>query len=222
MPWYVNAGGTVTVPDVTGMQMSQAKEVLDTLGLQLQLGGMKPSKLAVNTVLAQNPEAGMPVKHGRRIYLVVSGGVEKATVPDLRGHSLREAQFMLERSGFRLGGVSTDTSSELPQNVVISQSLLPDEVANNGAAVSLVVSAGGMSADQVSVPNLVGRPLSEAQRLITNSNLTLGKITFQPSRKLVPNTVLEQYPRSQEIVSKGTRVDLFVSSASNQQQGPEN
>lgn len=222
MPWYVNDGGTVTVPDLSGLNDFEAKHVLDTLGLQFELGGTKVSKLAPNTVLSQNPEAGVVAKHGRRVYLVLSGGVEKATVPDLRGHSQREAQFMLERAGFRLGNVTSDTSSEFPQNVVMSQSVSPNSSIPTGTAISISVSAGAISSGEVSVPDLVGRPLSEAQKTVLTSSLVLGRITFQPSVKLVPNTVLGQYPRAQEVVPKGSRVDLFVSSIANAKEGPEN
>ncbi len=222
MPWYVHDGGTVTVPDVVGMDSSEGRAVLDTAGLQFELGGSKSSKLPPNTILAQNPEAGSVVKHGRRIYMILSGGTEKVQVPNLVGHSQREAQFMLERIGFRLGTVTADSSSEYPQNVVMSQSIQPGSKVTTGSAISMVVSSGPVEAGEVSVPNLVGRPLSEAQRLILNANLVLGKISFQPSKKLVPNTVLEQYPRAKDIVPKGPAVNLFVSSIASQTQGPEN
>ena len=222
MPWYVNDGGTVTVPDLDGMNAVQARQVLDTLGLHFQLGGTKPSKLAPNTVLTQNPEAGVLVKHGRRIYIEVSGGAEKASVPDLQGHSRREAEFMIERAGFRIGTVTSDSSSQFPQNVVMSQSIAPNTEAMTGTTISVVVSTGAPLAGEVTVPDLVGKPLSEAQKLISNSGLVLGKITFQPNTKLVPNTVLEQYPRANETTTRGTHVDLFVSSIANKKQGMEN
>ncbi len=222
MPWYVEGGGIVTVPDVVGMKDSAARTVLDTAGLQLEIGGTKSSKLAPNTILSQNPEAGSIVKRGRRVYMILSGGTERVQVPNLIGHSQREAQFMLERLGFRLGNVTSDSSSEYPLNVVMSQSLQPGGMANTSSAISIEVSSGPVEAGEVSVPDLVGKPLSEAQRLILNSNLVLGKISFQPSKKLVPNTVLEQYPRSNDIVPKGTAINLFVSSIQTQTQGPEN
>jgi serine/threonine-protein kinase len=221
MPWYVNDGGTVTVPDLSGMNEAEARHALDTLGLQFQLGGIKASKLAPNTVLSQNPEAGVVVKHGRRIYLVLSGSTEKTAVPDLQGHTQREAQFMLERAGFRLGSITSDSSSEFPQNVVMSQSIPPNTMAISGTAVSMVVSSGVPVAGEISVPDVVGKPLSEAQRIISNSGLVLGKITFQPSSKLVPNTVLEQYPRANETAASGAHVDLFVSSVARPKQGLE-
>ncbi len=222
MPWYVNDGGTVTVPDLSGMNETDARHVLDTLGLQFQLGGTKISKLSPNTVLAQNPEAGMIVKNGRRVYLVVSGGFEKALVPDLQGHSQREAQFMLERAGFRLGSVTMDSSSVFPQNVVMSQSISPNTSSVSGTPISIVVSSGIPLAGTLTIPDLVGKPLSDAQRIILSSGFILGKITFQSSTKLVPNTVLEQYPRANETSARGTHIDLFVSSISNQKQGLEN
>ncbi len=222
MPWYVRDGGIVKVPDVVGMKASEAKTVLDTTGLHFELGGTQASKVPPNTVLSQNPEANSIVKHGRRIYLVVSGGAEKVEVPNLIGHTQREAQFMLQRVGFRVGMISADSSSEYPQNVVMTQSVKPGSMLATGTPVSIVVSSGPVEAGEVSVPNLVGRPLSEAQKLILNSNLVLGNITFQPSKKLVPNTVLEQYPRAKDIVPKGTAVNLYVSSIPSQNQGPAN
>ncbi len=222
MPWYVNDGGTVTVPDLSGMEAGQAKQILDTLGLQYELGGTKESKLAPNTVLTQNPDSGTVVKRGRRIYLIVSGGVGKASVPDLHGHTQLEAQFMLERAGFRLGEVTSDTSTEFPPNVVMSQSVSPNAMVPVGSSVSIVVSTAAPSADQIAVPDFVGQPLSVAQKEILNSGLILGNISFQSSTRLVPNTVLEQYPRPGEIVPKGNRIDLFVSSIANQHNRPEN
>ena len=222
MPWYVHDGGTVKVPDVVGMDSSEAKMVLDTTGLQFEPGGTQSSKLPLSTVLSQNPDAGSTVKHGRRVYLVMSGGAEKVQVPNLIGHSQREAQFMLERVGFKVGAVTSDSSSEFPQNVVMTQSVPPGGMLATGTRISMVVSSGPVEEGEVAVPNLVGRPLAEAQRLILNSNLLLGKITFQPSTKLVPNTVLEQYPRAKDVVPKGTAINLYVSSITTQSQGPEN
>ncbi len=222
MPWYVNDGGTVTVPDLSGMNDVGAKHALDSLGLQFQLSGTKASKLAPNTVLAQNPEAGVLVKHGRRIYLVLSGSVEKAAIPDLQGHTQREAQFMLDRAGFKLGSVTADSSSQFPQNVVMSQSIPPNTIMTTGTLVAVVVSSGVPVAGEVSVPDLIGKPLVEAQKIISNSGFVLGKITFQSSTKLLPNTVLEQYPRPSESAAKGSHIDLFVSSISNQKQILEN
>lgn len=216
MPWYVNGGGIVVVPDLRGKTVQQAKTILDSMDLQLEIGGTKSSKLPPNTILTQNPEASDSVKHGRRIYVIVSGGVQLTTVPNLLGHSQREAQFMLERAGLELGNVSSDSSSEFPQNVVMSQSIQPGAKVPQGTFVSVVISMGVVGPNEVSTPDVVGRPLSEAQRILTGAGLSIGKITFQPSSKLVPNTVLEQYPRPQEVVPKGTNVNLFVSSISPQ------
>ncbi len=221
MPWYVHDGGTVVVPDVVGMQASEAKVALDTAGLQFEKGSTESSALAINTVLSQNPDARSTVKRGRRVYLVLSGGVEKVSVPDLRGHSERESEFMLERVGLLVGQITTDSSSDFPANIVMSQSVPPNTQVSAGSQVSLIVSSGEVMPGEVSVPDLVGKPLSEAQRLIFTSGLSLGKIAFRPNNRLVPNTVLEQYPRSQDVVPKGTSINLYVSELPNQNGPPQ-
>ncbi|MCL5021370.1 MAG: PASTA domain-containing protein [Bacteroidetes bacterium] len=221
MPWYVRDGGTVRVPDVVGMHASEAKVALDTSGVQFEMGSTESSREPINTVLSQNPEGHSIVKRGRRVYVVLSAGVEKASVPDLRGHSEREAQFMLERAGLVVGTITYDSSSNFPANVVMSQTVPPNASIPNGSAVSLVVSSGAVLAGEVSVPDLVGHPLPEAQRLLFTSGLALGKVVFQPNSRLVPNTVLEQYPRSHAIVAKGTSINLYVSALPNQTGPPQ-
>jgi beta-lactam-binding protein with PASTA domain len=38
----------------------------------------------------------------------------------------------------------------------------------------------------------------------------VGNITYQLSYELIPNTVVEQFPRAGETVTGGQKVDLFV------------
>jgi len=106
--------------------------------------------------------------------------------------------------------------------VVMSQSVAPNTMAPTETSISIVVSTAAPSAGQMSMPDFAGQPLAVAQKEILNSGLVLGRISFQANTKLVPNTVLEQYPRAGEIISRGSKVDLFVSSISNQRNGPEN
>jgi beta-lactam-binding protein with PASTA domain len=44
--------------------------------------------------------------------------------------------------------------------------------------------------------------------------LTIGKINYQPSSTLLPNTILDQYPSGGNLLSPGDVVDLFVTKPS--------
>jgi serine/threonine-protein kinase len=62
----------------------------------------------------------------------------------------------------------------------------------------------------VLVPNTVGKTVSEAERILTSAGLKPGNVTYRQSYELIPNTVVEQFPRAGETAQAGQNVDLFV------------
>jgi beta-lactam-binding protein with PASTA domain len=160
-------------------------------------------------VINQNPQGGAVVKHGRRVYLTMSGGEALVSVPSLRGRSTRDAKFALDRFGLRLGGINYATSSNFPENTIMEQSVAPDTKVNRGTVVSVTVSSG-RETRQIEVPQLVGKSTTEAEKLLLGAHLKVGNITFQPSFDLLPNTVVDQFPRSGEMVNEDQAVDLFI------------
>src|SRR5271157_1993203 len=106
LPLYVNHGGTLIVPDVVGMPEADALHILDSLNLEPRKGDVHPDKdYPEGYVVAQNPVPQQIVKPRRRIYLTISGGEQLAVVPELKGRSLRDTKFALDRSGLKLGPV---------------------------------------------------------------------------------------------------------------------
>jgi beta-lactam-binding protein with PASTA domain len=70
--------------------------------------------------------------------------------------------------------------------------------------------------DSLVVPSVVGKPLNEAEKVLTQKGFKVGSITYQINADLLPNTVIDQLPRMNEVVSFGKSVDLFIA------QAPEN
>lgn len=210
LPLYVNHGGTLIVPNVTGLAVADAKNALAGAGLQPVEAETRPDPdLPVGTVTYQNPPAQTIVKHGRRIYLTVSGGEVLVEVPQLRGRSMREAKFALERYGLKLGTVAFAPSDQFPENTISGQTISPDSKITRGSKVGIIVSSGN-AAGGVTIPSVVGKTVAEAERIFQGAGLTLGNVSYQLSSELVPNTVVEQFPRAGETVPVGKKVDLFV------------
>jgi eukaryotic-like serine/threonine-protein kinase len=211
LPLYVNHGGTLTVPSVSGLPLADAKALLEGAGLQPVEADTRPDPdRPTGTVIYQNPAPQALVKHGRRVYLTVSGGESIVVVPQLRGRSMRDAKFALERYGLQLGSINFEPSTLYPENTIIAQSLGADSRIGRGARVNITVSSGGGSGTGISVPNVVGRTVNEAEKILQSQGLNVGNITFQLSYELIPNTVVEQFPRAGESVTGGQKIDLFV------------
>lgn len=210
MPWYVNHGETLRVPVVVGLPLDSARRALQDSGFVPIESDTRPDAQApVGTVVGQNPDAGAVVKNGRRVYLTISGGEVQVIMPALRGRSVRDAKFTLERSGLRIGDVEYTASEAYPENTIVDQSIQPSMKVPKGTDVRVVVSRG-RELQEMTVLDFTGKTLTEAQRLIGRQGLKLGNITYQASFDLVPNTVVDQFPRGGESVQAGQAVDLFV------------
>jgi beta-lactam-binding protein with PASTA domain len=211
LPLYVSHGGTQSVPSVSGLPIADARAQLEAAGLQPVEADTRPDPdRPSGTVIYQNPAPPALVKHGRRVYLTVSGGEALVPVPQLRGRSMRDAKFALERNGLQLGSMNFEPSTLYPENTIVAQSLSAESRIGRGTRVNITVSSGGGSGTGISVPNIVGRTVNEAEKILQAQGLNVGNITYQLSYELIPNTVVEQFPRAGETVTGGQKVDLFV------------
>jgi beta-lactam-binding protein with PASTA domain len=210
MPAIVQKDAITTIPNVIGSKKIDAFEILLTRGLKpIESETRKDEKYPFGTVTAQNPSPGTDVKVGRGVYLTISGGETQISMPLLVGRSIRDATFALERFRLQLGNVQYQTSPDVPENVVISQSVDEGSYVSIGATIDVVVSLGS-STDKVPVPDLIRKSLSEAETKILKVGLQVGVITQQTNQTLLPNTVIDQFPRAGELVIKGRNIDLFI------------
>lgn len=210
MPWYVRSDATETVPDVVGMKLDDAAEYLTNNGFNPHKADERfDQRYPKGTVVIQNPPPDAIVKPGRRVYLIVSSGEQLVEVPAVRWRSVREARFTLERMGLNMGNITYEMSSLYPENTIIEQGIEPGTEVPRGSRINVVVSQGS-EADKVMVPELVGKSLSEAQRLLHQRGLRIGNITHQPIPDLLPNTIVQQYPHPGDRIPRSQNVDIFI------------
>jgi eukaryotic-like serine/threonine-protein kinase len=200
MPRYVQQGKTTTVPNVVGKTLEAAVQELAAVGLPGKKADTRTDKqYPEGTVVVQNPPAGSEVKFGRGIYLTVSGGEPLVVVPGLRGKTLRDATFALEGVGLVLGAARYEVSEEYPQGTIIDQDTPENTKVPSGRVINVVVSQG-RSSDQVPVPDVTGKTFSEAEKIVIQAGLRIGNITYKVNADLLPNTVMDQYPKAGELV----------------------
>ena len=144
---YTNHGESCRVPDICGMQLDDAKEVLRKQNLDLEIVDYKYKKGAVeNEVVEQRPVADAFVKEGRKIMLVMSS-VSKpmVTLPSVTDNcSLREAEARLKASGFVVSDVQyQDGEKDWVYSVLCNgKELYNGESVARGSNLVLVVGNG--------------------------------------------------------------------------------
>ena len=215
LPWWVSKEET-KVPKVVGMNEQEAVAILEDHDLNPIISDTTFNESFPKGAIAlQRPEEGSTVKVGRRVYLFISGGEPTVLVPMLKGKSVRDAKFALERIGLKLGTVEQVPSSN-PKNMIFDQEYVEGTPIKKGQTVGVSLSSG-IETGEISVPDLIGKSLMEAGKVLTDSSLRIGKLNYQISFSLLPNTIIDQYPSKGYKLNPGDAVDLFVTKSGKDQ-----
>jgi serine/threonine-protein kinase len=212
LPRYVEEV-EATIPNLVGMHKDQAVKILKELNLNpIEEGPRFDEKYEKDHVIYHNPAPGRKVKKNRRVYLFVSGGEPLIKMPSLLGKTLRDAEITIERLGLVTGEV-VEARSEFPANTVIGQEIEEGVTLPKGDTISLKISVGP-KVGMVRVPNILGKSLKDAERILRRNSLRLGKQLYISTPNLLPNTVIEQYPSEQKLVNYGDSVDVTLTKVS--------
>ncbi|HJB98191.1 MAG TPA: Stk1 family PASTA domain-containing Ser/Thr kinase [Candidatus Acutalibacter pullicola] len=171
-------------------------------------------ELQPGEIMHQNPEAGIMVRRDADVELLVNGGVEKVTVPDVTNDTLEEAQTALENVGLH-SKVENVADDEVEEGHVISTDPQANTEVDAGSTVTLRVSTGPAET-MVTVPSdLVGDLLYNVTARLEDAGLSVGNITRDDSSTEPADTVISTNPAGGSEVSEGTSVDIVVSSGAN-------
>jgi serine/threonine-protein kinase len=208
LPLYVSES-EVSVPNVVGMTDDEALTTLEAEGFEPVISDTSFGvSIPVGRIFLQKPESNKVVKEGRKIYLFISGGDQVISVPSLKGKNIRDARLALERVGLKIGNIE-EVASTHPKDMIFDQQFAEGTKLRKGQNVGVTVSIGKGGGDII-VPDLIGKSLTEARRILSDSTLAIGKVNYQISSTLLPNTVLDQSPAPGNRLNSNRTVDLFI------------
>ena len=195
------------VPDVMGLPWNEAVRRLEAVGFRADTGEQVYHATASrHTVLGMRPRSGSVEARGAVIQLDVSMGRRQATVPRVLGMPSRDAQLALEAAGFTVGDIVL-VPSESPRGQVLETVPAGGQTSTLPTVVRVQASAGP---SRIEVPDLIGRPYSEARSMLEQIGLTTGRATVDSASLGLPGTVVAQQPSARARVRSGSRVRLTV------------
>jgi serine/threonine-protein kinase len=203
---------TVAVPSFIGLTAPDATAAIVRINLKPSIAGHAVSnQYPKGVVMNQQPQAGMHVRAGRQISLIVSDGVKTKLMPDLRYQSFRDARLDLSQAHLTLAKTQYLRSDDIPADHVISQFPNPSVSVTEGTQVSLLISKGGSAA--LKVPDLTGLDVDEARGAAAAAHVKLGQIVWTPLGPGGPphGVVVEQRPSPGSLVGPFDTVSLDVS-----------
>lgn len=142
--------------------------------------------------------------------ILVAGGSlfgEEVAVPDIKGMSLKEAEDSLHDLGLQLKVIGREHSDKFEKDEVISQS--PDEgrKVKKGRKIEVTLSLGP---ELIVVPNVVGKSVDDAGRLLSSKDLSLGRPEYVYDDR-PEGTITSQDPGKGAQVKSGTSIRVTVS-----------
>lgn len=134
----------VIVPDITGMKISQAQQILAERNLKLRVVRWEFSKEVPpeHIIRMESPEPNQKVLEGREVLVVASQGEAKVTVPDLSGQPVQDALSTIKNAKLRLGQRVDTYSETVPAGYVIGQQPPPGVDVPEETPINIIVSKG--------------------------------------------------------------------------------
>lgn len=205
------ASDEVILPNFKGMiYETEIKDNPDYADFEFEITmGNVPSK-ETGVVLKQSPQAGMSVKKGKTVELTVNGTLEQVIVEETKGDKQQDAYDKLEALGLR-PKIQAVTDDETAAGYVVRTDPAAGTTVTTGTTITIYVSSGP-SKETVTVPEVEGSTLSVAEGDLTASGLVRGTITYDDKSDKPEGTVLSSDPEAGKKVSKGSAVNLVVSS----------
>lgn len=209
------------VPAVKDVSEDRAIKILENAGFIPEVVKREEnSDIKAGNVISQDPEAGEELEKGERVVLIVSSGIKEIDVPDLEKMSLDEVENKLKEFELKRGVVDKEYSDLIPEGKVISQKPSFGEKAQKGSSVNITISRG-RKIKKATVPNVIGKDISEATRIINNSGLVVGNVDKKHSDEYDEGLIIWQSYKSGEQLEEKQSVDLIISLGKKQEEEKE-
>lgn len=196
----------VKVPSVTGMNVTEATQLLEELEIQMNKVEVYDEEVEVNIITSQSIKEGKRVDRQTEVTVIVSKGRQPFAVPSADGKTLEEAESIFADPDFEIE-IKEKFSETIEKGKIISQTPEAGTMVNTKTAITLTVSKG---IDAVEVPLVAGKSELEAKELLKAAGLNL-KTSIKCSDTVKEGKIISQDVEAGSIVSRGSWVTATIS-----------
>jgi beta-lactam-binding protein with PASTA domain len=194
----------VPVPDVIGKTRDDAIAILVKAGLVPNAQPV-PSDQPQDTVIAQDPHAGVVIVAGSKVRINISKGPKQVVLPSVVNLLYDQASAQLQAAGF--GVKRTDVDSTQPANTVIDQSPTGNTLVAQGTTVTLTVSKGPPT---VQVPDVTNQDVATARATLIAAGFKVRVVLTDTTDPTQDGRVVSQDPAGLTDQKPATVVTITV------------
>ena len=156
-----------TVPALAGQTVDEATATLEKMKLKWTQTTETSATYPEGQIIRSDPGSGIVVATGDTINLYVSTGKKTVAVPDVHNMTIDAAKAAITAAGLTVGPVTTENSSSVAANIVISTDPDATGKAHEGDPISLTISSG-----KVTLADLTGQTIQAATGILSQLGLT--------------------------------------------------
>lgn len=215
------AEGQEYMADITGLSYDEASSRLGSACTLVISGKNYSTTVEYNKIVSQTPSAGEIISQGDSVQVIMSGGTQEVTVPDLESMSKEEAVAALEAQGLAApeDGILSDYNDFVEKGRVYGQSAEAGEKLTPGSEVQFSVSLGRLEDETavLTVPDLKGitkkAAVKKLEELLGAEGFTypLGNIEKEYSTEVPKGQIISQTPEAGTEARTNTAISLVIS-----------
>ena len=222
LEWITNHGKYLKVPLVKGRNVDEGIKLLEAQGFDVVIqDSLYFEDIPKYTIIKQLPEPDATVKANRTVFLTINRALPPyIDMPKLEGLSFRFALDKLEKNHLKLQ--DTIYRPDFMKGSVLEQRynsarINPGTKIPWGSGITLII-GGGLQAEQVLVPDLLGLTFEEAKQTLQEKGISLAAVVPMATVKDTPNAfVYKQNPDTKDIdgnpvfIQPGQTIDIWLS-----------
>ncbi len=190
----------IKIPDVYGMEISKAEDMLKKAGFKIDSKSKSSDEVDENLVIETEPTKNRYAKKGSTVTIYYSSGTKKIEIEDYVGQNVYEVKAKLELSGIVVvieeKEVTDSEKYEGKEQLIIEQSVSSGEKIASGEKIVLYIPK-----ILTTYPDMVtdAWSLDRATEFCEKYGLTI-KVVYMETASVEENTILAQSPKAGEEV----------------------
>jgi len=201
-----------TVPEFKGSTAEEVISKIKDVGLKPKKNTVKASSaIQSGKVNSLDPPPGTEILAGATVFVDVFGPFDnRIKIPDVIGLKIRKAADVIKAAGFTPAfELGADTKDPKKDKTIARQIPEPGMKIVAGSEIKMFIYT--LKAESKSIPNLVGMPLTKAQKVLQRMGLSMSaKLGEDASKAQDTGHVYKQSPKSGSEVTKNVAVTVWV------------
>ncbi len=202
----------VKVPDVYGMEISKAEDMIRKSGLKIESKEKASDDVSENLVIETSPSKNRYVKEGSKVIIYYSSGSKKIEIEDYVGKNAYEIKAKLELLGISViieeKEVTDSVKYEGKEQLIIEQSVSKGEKLAPGERLTLYIPK-----ILSTYPDMVEESwtLDRVEEFCKKYGLTLQTPSYKGTDEVEEGIVLAQSPKAGEEIFEKDKVKIVLS-----------